>query len=428
MSKNQFFDVVPPGSKRSIRDIPLPNKPTKPKEEDNIMPRKEYVYEDYEYVEKGPSKKIWYVLGVLVLIAIVYASSFLFHKATITITPRKVQTNLSNSIVAKTNPAPNEVMYDVVTLTETESRSVPATGEVEVSRKASGNIIIYNNHSDAPQELVKNTRFESVSGKIYRIAEAVVVPGQKTTGGEKVPGSVKVVVYADEAGESYNSGPTDFTIPGFKGSDKYKGFTAKSDGAIAGGLVGKEQSVDEKTLESTIPELQKSLEAKLLQSIASQIPKDFVMLKGAHGLSYRSLPIEKEGTNAKVTLEGTITAKVFRKSDLETALSSNPGEKVRINSFDNLSVEISEDTPGVLTLKPSGSVEAFAYIDELKLKEDVKGKPKKSILAIISSHSEIDSATVKISPFWIMSAPKVGESITVVDTSTARAESLTPRE
>ena len=63
---------------------------------------------------------------------------------------------------------------------------VEATAEKEVSQKASGKIIIYNNYSTVSQRLINNTRFEANSGKIYRINSSIVVPGYK-----KVDGKIK---------------------------------------------------------------------------------------------------------------------------------------------------------------------------------------------------------------------------------------------
>ncbi|MCD6422247.1 hypothetical protein J7L13_02790, partial [bacterium] len=80
-----------------------------------------------------------------------------------------------------------------------------ATGEKEVGAKARGKITIYNYWDSTPQVLIAHTRFQSVStGKIFRIPEAVTVPGTRVQQGQVVPGTVEVEVVADEVGAEYN--------------------------------------------------------------------------------------------------------------------------------------------------------------------------------------------------------------------------------
>ena len=79
---------------------------------------------------------------------------------------------------------------------------VTSENEVTIKTEASGKIVVYNNYSTAGQKLIKDTRFETPNGLIFRIKDAVTVPGKKTVGGETVPGSLEVTVYADKEGDS----------------------------------------------------------------------------------------------------------------------------------------------------------------------------------------------------------------------------------
>ena len=53
-----------------------------------------------------------------------------------------------------------------------------------MERKASGQIIVYNAYNDNNQKLIKNTRFETPDGKIYRIQASIIVPGTKVEEGK----------------------------------------------------------------------------------------------------------------------------------------------------------------------------------------------------------------------------------------------------
>ena len=105
--------------------------------------------------------------------------------------------------------------------------------------------MIYNKYSAEAQIFVKDTRFETPEGKIYRIDRAVTVPGMKNSGGQTVAGSVEATVYADKSGSEYNIGFSDFTIPGLKGGLKYEKFYARSKTPMTGGMKGTVPDISE---------------------------------------------------------------------------------------------------------------------------------------------------------------------------------------
>jgi prolyl oligopeptidase PreP (S9A serine peptidase family) len=200
MKKNFLQDVVPSSQKRSIRDVPLPTHKepqikrrevrAKVKEErveedlhEPIMPiEEEIVHEDaqdeQEYVEikKRPAYKktkttfmkkiiIGLTIGVLIFIGIFISRT----DAKISITPKETTQSInlvvpldeSNKLATKTQ------------ISKTATKTLPATAEQQVEKQASGKIKIINKHKETSQELVKNTRFQTPSGLIYRIRDSV---------------------------------------------------------------------------------------------------------------------------------------------------------------------------------------------------------------------------------------------------------------
>ena len=88
------------------------------------------------------------------------------------------------------------------------------SGKTTEESKARGEIIVYNN-ADYPVSLIPGTRFLSSEGeKTFKTESRITVPQAKTdSSGKTTPGSLKVEVVAQEAGEDYNIGPADFSIP-----------------------------------------------------------------------------------------------------------------------------------------------------------------------------------------------------------------------
>ena len=84
--------------------------------------------------------------------------------------------------------------------------------------RATGVIVVYNAYSAAPQRLIKNTRFATEDGKIFRAKDSIVVPGTTIENGKIIPGSVEAIVVADEPGEAYN-----FQTPEFRSGLHYSG-------------------------------------------------------------------------------------------------------------------------------------------------------------------------------------------------------------
>ena len=99
---------------------------------------------------------------------------------------------------------------------------------------------------------------------IYRIPESINVPGKTVKDGVETPGTIEVEVFADEAGEKYNIGKVDFTVPGFKNDPaRYKGFYARSVTAMTGGFVGKMKTVLPEEKRSTLAQLDADIKTEL---------------------------------------------------------------------------------------------------------------------------------------------------------------------
>ena len=149
--------------------------------------------------------------------------------AVINISPHKETLAIDSRLRAYTNTTATGLPFEVMQLNAEESGLVTATGISSGGQKASGKVTVYNNYGSAPQKLITNTRFQTKDGKVYRIKGAISVPGM---------GMTEAMVYADQAGEEYNIGPSDFTLPGLKGGARFEKVFAKSKTAMSGGSSG----------------------------------------------------------------------------------------------------------------------------------------------------------------------------------------------
>jgi hypothetical protein len=306
----------------------------------------------------------------------------------------------------------------------TATKSIPATGEEDAEERASGQIVVFNDFSADEQRLITNTRFETPDGLIYRIDEPVVVPGQRSESGETIPGSIEVIVYADEPGERYNIGLTDFTIPGFEGSPRFEGFYARSKTPMSGGFVGTRLTASDGDLESARTELRTELDRELRAQAAAEVPGGYQLFEDAVFIAHESLSSGGSGNTVEVQEKGTLYGALFREEDFSRFIASNTiagyeGEPVEARDLDALSFSIAErDTtrPWIddsVSFTLTGNMKMIWLHDEARLRADLAGRAKDALPTILSGYPSIQEAEVSLRPFWRQTFPEDMEDITI---------------
>ena len=439
MKKNFLQDVVPSSQKRSIRDVPLPTHKepqikrrevrAKVKEErveedlhEPIMPVEEdIVHEDtqdeQEYVEikKRPAYKktkttfmkkiiIGLTIGVLIFIGIFISRT----DAKISITPKETTQSInlvvpldeSNKLATKTQ------------ISKTATKTLPATAEQQVEKQASGKIKIINKHKETSQELVKNTRFQTPSGLIYRIRDSVEIPGYTMNGSTLVPGTLEVEVFADSAGEEYNTSNAKFTIPGFSGKEQFDKITAESVGEISGGYIGVRKVVSDDAKEQAQKDLETQLKSEIEQ--AQNQSSEYVIVPNLTTLSYGEIQDKAEGDSVVLSLTARVDAYSFVKKDIsnfigQNSISGASGTDMFSLDTSKLSFTIDENE-----IQISGSTPITHVTDIEKLKKEFAGKKRSEAIAIIDSYSSFEEASADLSPFWKSKFPTDPSKIEVI--------------
>jgi len=370
-----------------------------------------------------------YIISGVVLVVIIgigFAATTLLSGAEIRVTPKSYTTTVQANYDAKMKPGVGELGYDLLTLEELGDRQVQATGQEEVSIKATGNITISNGFSDTPQRLIKNTRFESPTGLVYRITDSVVIPGyKKSSSGAITPGSISATVFADGAGESYNMSAGRFTVPGLKDSEQYDKIYAEVDaGGITGGFEGPKFIIDEAELSTTKQNLHNELRDTLLARIEKERPNGFVLYKDAITFTYESLPAQRaEGKAVIIKERAVLHVPIFNEGSLASFLAKGTypayaGEPVRLENMTSLTFQYTESTLADISkldsiqFSLSGSATIIWKFDEKALKKDLIGKPEKELYTILSKYPAIDKAKAVFQPIWKNSFPDTESKIT----------------
>ncbi len=367
------------------------------------------------------------VLGVILLAA---AASLFLSGVTVTITPKSQDISVNGTWSASRAPGPGGLRYEVMKIEKFGSKSVPASGEEDVAVKASGSIVIFNDYSTASVRLIKDTRFETPDGLIYRIDRPVVVPGQRREGGKTVPGQIEAVVYADQPGERYNIGLSDFSIPGLKGSPQYAKMYARSKTPMAGGFVGKRLTVAPDLLERTRGEIETQLAAALRAQADLERPPGFVLFNGGIAYVYESVPGSEGGGQVEVKERGTLYGILFPEGELagflarQTVAAAVGDAPVRIHdpaalSFSPIPAGARFWEGDTISFTLAGTARIVWVVDEEKLAADLAGEDKGALTTVLSGYPAIEAASVVMRPFWRATYPEDPSDITVVSSDRA---------
>ncbi|MFA5888797.1 MAG: hypothetical protein WCW47_00570 [Candidatus Paceibacterota bacterium] len=456
MKKKIVQDVIPP--KKTIRNVELLYRAKRsekiPKEvvkqnipvipevsESNSTSNTETFSEtenfSYKYEYDEPvrhSKKILYVSVVLFVLALSFGISALFKSAEIRIIPRSEISSIDENFKALKNLSTNGLGFQTVTTTKDIEKTVSATDEEQVEKKAIGKIVVYNNYSVQPQALVKTTRFETPDGLVFRTVEDITVPGIQIKSDKAVAGSIEVGVEADKPGPKYNIGLKDFSIAGFKGTPKYTKIYGRSRTEMSGGFVGTQKTVSKETINKIDEEIKELLKTSLSKDIISQIPENFVLYQNSTSFKFEpitqiNVTTEESGTTNTIILKkkGSISAIIFDKGSLSRAIVSKilpdvASDIIKITNLESLNftfqseTQFNPNTDTFLNFNLKGEANFQWVFDENKLKFELLGMSKNNAITIISKYDTIKEAKIETHPFWNKTIPKDSNKVTLINT------------
>lgn len=376
------------------------------------------------------------VLSIVLFVLIVGGAiglSALLGKTELTIYPENRSPNVNAEFTAYPDKRNGELSYEIMTLEATSESQVKATGQIEVSEQAEGLIEIIKKTPGA-ERLIKNTRFRTQTGLVYRIKESVVVPGSITDGtGVSIPGTIQAEVFADEPGEKYNIPANEtFDVPGFKEggfTDLYSSISARNVQPFTGGFQGPQFKIDEGELQTARQALQIELRNNLLARVQTEKPAEFIAFNDAVAIVYNELPAVQYGEDlVTIREQAVLQIPLFNIGEFGSFLAKETittydGGTVRIDNPDTLSFSYTSPTTSIttlanetsLTFKIVGKPQLIWEYDASKLTMDLVGLPKTAINNAITAYPGIVRARVHITPFWKRTFPEDPNEIIIIE-------------
>ena len=417
---------------RSIKDIPLPEQSdhsldlSAQEMGDSSFPPTEQL-EDWDYSSR-PNKRAGtkVVVGLVVFALVVFLYSLFFHSAQIEIREKRQKVVITNqeftASLEGTEGSLEFIRGEPFSLRE--SLYLEGTTEENRQTKASGVLTVFNT-DETDKNYIKNTRFQAPNGNIYRAFERFVIP----QGSSKNPGSVDVLVVAENPGEKYNSEEgLSFVLPALReqGDPSFDLVYAEQKEALVGGYSG----VVRVPREEDIQEAQAKLRTRLEQSLFSQFEET---LPETHftkeNLVIPSDPIFNEVPHTEkggIDLEArsSLQALVFDRDVFETFMATQlvddyRGEEIEITNLSTLNLEVlSEDfnpqETETFLFTAVGEVEFAWTVDESQVSRLLAGKLKSHVEnGLVVGLDNLEIAEVSVRPFWHRSLPAKAESITI---------------
>lgn len=380
----------------------------------------------------GPLSSINKILIGLITIAVIsglVSAYSLLGEATVKIYPTKDVAALDLNMVAdktisKVNFEQLKIPAQLVVVEKNSSEEFFSTGKKFAREKAKGVITVYNAYSSAPQGLVQNTRFVSPEGKIFRTTKSIIIPGAKIENGKLVPSTINVDVIADAIGPAYNIPPSSFTIPGFKGTQKYIGFYGQSADAMRGGANGEVSYVTRDDIEKAKISLSTKLFDAAQNELENQIPKILKLIPGAKDNKIVSVDIDSPENSIApkfiIKMKVLSYAFLFDQKDLANLIHQLASAKItgqKTLDIDTQKVDFKSTTVdfarGTVALNIKATETAYGIINEDDIKAKLVGKNESEVNDVFTSEENVDRADLMLWPFWLSRVPNSLDKIKI---------------
>ncbi len=368
-------------------------------------------------------KRIVFIAIILGAVCILYVASLYFVRAKVYIEERSIPFNLDRTVIDlshETKSDTERLSFQTMSVTTEISRDLFGSEVKEVTGKAKGSVIFFNEYSKNSITLKTGTKLIAQNGKSYVTQKSVIIPGYKLVSGKKTAGtSPSVTVIATETGQASNSTGTSLTISGYSGTKKAQIY-ARSVGGFTGGEAGMKHSISEADKPQILDTLKTQLTERLRRETRAQIPEQLITYPDLQFISIDtdSLKLEGEGIKFPAYIKGTMVSyliprDLFESAIAKEALSDHSYNSVSIPNLADLTVSAKSgipadpsQIPNAISIEVSGQGSIITQVSESKIQEVLLGVKRGSFNNIISSISEISSAKYKLFPFWAPFFPK----------------------
>lgn len=366
--------------------------------------------------------------------------------ATVNIVPASdVVTKAINVDIMK-NPTNDRSLLAISLSSDSElTISHHASGFKSEGANASGNIIVHNDSTHS-QPLIKSTRFQTVSGIVFRIQQDIEVPAGET---------LEVYVIADAidangqaVGDRGNIGPSRFFLPALQLQASKDEIYGESTAYMTGGITEVTTFVTEDDITAAGQKLETALKEAALSALrkealakSNELNKTLALLEDSDVIQYATAKINfprdiinKELESFEISGSLSISGVAYDRDALltmlknEIASTKTPGKQLIKIDENSVSINVFEVNNNSLIYKLTAQIqgiEEYEINPELeggsklakKIKEHIAGKSKEEAEAYIENLPEVNTVEIKIWPVWSPTIPSLADNIKIKSVS-----------
>jgi hypothetical protein len=371
-------------------------------------------------------------LGIVILGVLIYLAIAVLPKATVTITTdtSDIKTNATLTLDPKATAADNNtgiIPASFQQKQQSSSQQVPSTGQQNNGQIAKGSVTITNCTQDnSPIDIPAGTGV-SVNGLTYITQSDVSLAFSgyrtktKSCDSTNNISSVNVNVNAQKPGTQYNiSDNTQMTVAGYGQGT----VTAKANGAINGGTDNIVKIVAQADIDSAQAKLAAQDSTATKASLTTQLqqagyqPIDATFTAGTPASS----PSASVGTPSDtVTVTQVVNYSMYgvKNSDIKNFLASKVTKQIdptkqtiTDDGVSSASYKLTSSTPEQVSIQATSV--AGPDIKPATIQKQVGGMKAGEITTQLKLDPGVTDVKVKLSPFWVTSAPKKANKVTVV--------------
>lgn len=410
-----------------LYDVIRKEKLHEPDTEEQLEKEEVLIKEEHPYKKR---KRLIIIGGILSFLTLLYIGGSFIVRARVFIEERTIPFTLENETVEllhETKSDPERLSFQTVVVTSQISREVFGSELKDVTGKAKGMVVFFNEYSKGSISLKSGTTLTATNGKTYTTNTSVTIPGYKMDGKKKIAGtSPSVAITATGTGSAWNSEGTSLSVSAYSGTKKTQIY-ARSVGGLSGGDSGMNHTVKASERAQVIETLKTQLTERLRRETRAQIPSNLLAYPDLQFISIDtdSIKLEGEGIRFPASIKGTMVSYLIPRDLFETtiarkALSDHSYTLVSIPQIANLSVSAESAIPADpkivpdnITISISGEGSIITEIPPEKIKDALLGLKRGSFNNAVGAIPEIASARFKLFPFWAPFFPKKEDFIKV---------------
>ncbi len=374
--------------------------------------------------------RLWLILGglvfVLLIVGLILALNIL-PKATIDIATDATNINASLNLNLDTtatslNTTTSTMPAKVVSQAKTYTQQVTTTGTKNEGTKATGKVTFSLNDCSVSQVTIPaGTGISSSNGLTFITQEdanmsSVQVGNQCKNSSFPSFSTATVDITAQSGGSNYNLSAGSYTAKGYN--------VTGSGTATAGGTDNNVQVVSQSDIDNAKSKIT-TTDSSVTQALENQLQQAGYYAISA-SLSTGTPTITNSAnvgdTANSVTVTEVVTYTMFgvHQSDLKTLVDKNVDgqidtskQSVLSEGLSSAAFNLNNSTATTAQLLMTVTAEAGPQLNVTSIKQAAAGLKSGDIKSQIGSNPDVTSVTVKLSPFWVTSAPKNTGKITV---------------